>query len=346
MADDKSSGAANSKEGSFHYYSNITSCVIEQTEAKILEAIAAGSIEDLDQIVTSAGSTIQSYRQSDDSTLLHLSVLCGPASLTKELIDRGCDINAQTKGDRSTALHLAATTNRLTTVEILLSSPDIDDTIRDSANRSAMDLVQSKPVEMTFRYARAQYIRKTMDELHRAVRRGNHAQVYKIMSIPRARSLIDVNSIDCYGETILHGAARNRNGASAVRACLEIGVNPFTKNRKGKLPYEVAATDDIKEILRTGTSCLIRSPHKFTNWMTLYPSIDFYRSANGEISTVTSRWRRPATIKYLWVPAKICQLRIRVQATFCNAGGGDPVILQKQGRISSHMSRQHGCPFC
>lgn len=225
-------------------------------EQKILQAIAAGDIGQVEEELRSHGRTIKNYRQADGATLLHLSILCGPASLTKELLLRGVDVNAQTVVDKATALHMAASSGRLTTVELLLEAPEIDDAIRDSADRTPLDLVQLKPLKTTFRYARSKYVQSTLDALHRAVQKGQAQTMIDIMKNHRAAVLVDVNTPDAAGETLLHRAAQ-LGRKDVVKACLQIGVNPFSKNRKGKMPLELCQSDEIRELLRQGMQSLI-----------------------------------------------------------------------------------------
>lgn len=65
----------------------------------------------------------------------------------------------------------------------------------------------------------------------------------------RNRTLLDINSQDPHGNTILHLAAK-RDSIDAVNICLELGVDPFVKNGKGKLAMELAKDDRIKHLLR------------------------------------------------------------------------------------------------
>lgn len=206
----------------------------------------------MEEELRSHGHSIKNYRQADGATLLHLSVLCGPADMTKELLLRGVDINAQTIVDKATALHMAASSGRLTTVELLLEALEVDDTIRDNADRTPLDLVQLKPLKMIFRYARSRFVQSTLDSLNRAVQQGQPQTIINIMKNHRAAVLVDVNTPDVAGETLLHRAAQ-LGRKDVVKACLQIGVNPFAKNRRGKMPLELCQSDEIRELLRQGS---------------------------------------------------------------------------------------------
>ena len=63
--------------------------------------------------------------------------------------------------------------------------------------------------------------------------------------------LIDVNTPNSRGDSILHEAAKSGH-LEMVQACLNLGADPFQKNRKGKIPVELAKKEAIKDILKAG----------------------------------------------------------------------------------------------
>ena len=224
-----------------------------------MQAIAGGEIELIERALKEFESDFASYRQADGATLLHLSVVCGPAMLTKELLSRGIDVNAQTKTDKATALHMAVSSGRLTTVEVLLECEGgIDDTIRDSAGRTPLDLAHDKPIETAIRWARNKFVEKVVKQMHRLVQKGEAEKIRELMGERRAAELVDVNTPDRSGETILHKAAKSAK-VELVKACLAVGANPFAKNRRGKLPIEMTTSEQVRNLLKHGTSHISES---------------------------------------------------------------------------------------
>lgn len=208
------------------------------------------------------GQTFATYRLPDCSTLLHVSAAHGPATLTKKLLETGIDVNARSTTDGSTALHIAASAGRLTTVELLLEVEGVDDTIRNNVEETALDLAQKKPVQAAFRYARSRFVDAQLRALYMAVQQNDPERLVQIMANSRARHLVDPNVLlDNTGETVLHRAVRTGK-AELVKACLQIGSDPFAKNRKGKMPIEMTQVEAIRQILKDGNTP--RPPHPLT----------------------------------------------------------------------------------
>jgi ankyrin repeat protein len=63
--------------------------------------------------------------------------------------------------------------------------------------------------------------------------------------------LVDFNASNAQGESILHIASRKGN-EELVKYCLTLGIDPFMKNRRGKIPFEVAKRPEIKQLLKQG----------------------------------------------------------------------------------------------
>lgn len=93
------------------------------------------------------------------------------------------------------------------------------------------------------------YTIKKTKEMHSLAHRGDYDSLREIFDLPRNQSLIDINSLDANGDSILHIASKNEC-LSLVQLCLDLGSDPFLKNRKGKIPFEVTKDDTIRNILR------------------------------------------------------------------------------------------------
>lgn len=104
---------------------------------------------------------------------------------------------------------------------------------------------------------RSIHIAQVMKEMHQLVKNENVVGFKALFSGKSKRNLhlIDVNTPNSRGESILHEAAR-RDNLELVQACLNIGADPFQKNRKGKIPLELTKKDAIKFTLKTGTNSL------------------------------------------------------------------------------------------
>lgn len=100
---------------------------------------------------------------------------------------------------------------------------------------------------------RSIHVARITKEMHQMVRNENIEGFKALFSGKSKRNLylIDVNVSNSRGESILHEAAR-RDNLELVQACLNIGADPFQKNRKGKIPLELTKKDSIKAILKNG----------------------------------------------------------------------------------------------
>jgi len=83
-----------------------------------------------------------------------------------------------------------------------------------------------------------------------AINQRDYATVAKILDHGRAKALLHINRIDVEtGSTFLHDAAR-RGDKKLVEELLAHGADPIRRDRKGKLPFEVAKDMEIRSILR------------------------------------------------------------------------------------------------
>jgi ankyrin repeat protein len=217
---------------------------------RILSAVEEGVLEKLDLIAREVGTTLRDYRAPDGSTVLHYSASHGPAELTHALVKAGVGINVQ-RADGFTAIHIASAMGRLSTVETLLLAPQIDDTLKDNREHTAIEVSKSRHIEAAFQYARSCFVAATMAELFNAVQKGDADKIRKCMDSNRARNLVDINETDSSGETLLHRAVKSGK-IELVQACLAAGADPFAKNRKGKLPLETTPSHEIKQLLKEG----------------------------------------------------------------------------------------------
>jgi oxysterol-binding protein 1 len=83
-----------------------------------------------------------------------------------------------------------------------------------------------------------------------AVIQRDYVTIEQILAQGRAKALIHMNRIDVEsGSTFLHDAARNGD-KRLVELLLAHGADPIRRDRKGKLPFEVAKEMEIRSILR------------------------------------------------------------------------------------------------
>jgi len=97
---------------------------------------------------------------------------------------------------------------------------------------------------------REKYAAEMSTAVKDAIARKDYSTVDNILKHARAKTLLHMNRLDIEtGSTFLHDAAR-RGDKRLIEILLANGADPIRRDRKGKLPYEVAKDHEIRGILR------------------------------------------------------------------------------------------------
>jgi oxysterol-binding protein 1 len=233
----------NSLETQLPVNNNTVASVDALTAVRISEAIKN---DDLITIRKSLPS-VSTYR-SQFGTVLHLAASFGSTKTFDELLSEGIDVNCQNI-DGCTALHVASRLGRQEIVELLLCQEEIDDTIKDKEGKSPLEIAKSRQISSVFEYARNIYVIKKTKQMITFALRGDFDSLKELFEKPRNQALLDINTIDHNGDTILHICSRMGN-LQMVQLVLNLGADPFIKNRKGKIPMEVCKDEMIKHLLK------------------------------------------------------------------------------------------------
>jgi ankyrin repeat protein len=237
----------------------------------IADLIAAGDLERLEREVKASGQTLASFATPFGS-ILHTAAAVGNVSMFKQILQAsGVSVNKRSS-EGSTPLHVAARAGKYEMVEFLMGCSDIDDTVRNTEDKTCIDVARNRQIvniiecnsterELILAYrfcavdSRAVHVHRVVRQMHQAAKRADLAALKRLF--PKDQSnlrnfyLVDVNEPDSSGDTILHTAARS-DSPQLVQACLNLGADPFTKNRKGKIPLELARKEAIRKILKEG----------------------------------------------------------------------------------------------
>lgn len=181
-------------------------------------------------------------------TLLHIITLFGHANFVPKLILDGIDINEQ-NCDGETALHIAARTGRLSILDVLLADPKIDDSVTNKEGLTPYQIAKNRQIATAIEYARSIFINRKTKEMHGLVARGDLEGFKALFDNHRTKAVLNVDSPDDHGDTILHVAAK-LDDLAMLKLCLEYGADPFVKNKKNKLPIELAKNEQIKTVLK------------------------------------------------------------------------------------------------
>ena len=99
---------------------------------------------------------------------------------------------------------------------------------------------------------RSVHIAQVCKQMHNLVQKQDLDGFKALFSGKSKRNLhlIDVNTPNPRGESILHQAVKTDN-LDLVQACLNLGADPFQKSRKGKIPVELTKKESIKNLLKS-----------------------------------------------------------------------------------------------
>lgn len=85
--------------------------------------------------------------------------------------------------------------------------------------------------------------------MHALARKGDHKGLALLFTNPRVRVCVDINALNPHGDSVLHMAARADNRELVV-AALDLGADPFLKNKKGRIASELSKSEPVKTVLR------------------------------------------------------------------------------------------------
>ncbi|OXC70624.1 hypothetical protein AYX13_00601 [Cryptococcus neoformans] len=159
-------------------------------------------------------------------------------------------------GTSSTPLHVASELGRVDIVQLLLSDPRIDDTIKDDRARTPLECAASPEVASVIEESRAQLQSKYVALLSRYVSSplnspGEGAALAEFLDLPRV-GVVNLNALDGRtGTSLLHEAARRRD-LRLVELAVKKGADVFVRDKRNKrvLDGEKNADDRIKMFLR------------------------------------------------------------------------------------------------
>lgn len=214
------------------------------------EAIQAQDYDELVKILKGIGLSPASYR-GPSGNLLHVITAFGPVTFIPRLLADGLDIN-ETNGEGETALHIAARSGRSVVLDQLLANPLIDDTIANAAGLTPYQVAKNRQIATAIEYARSLYINRKTQEMHGMAARGEVDGLRQLLAVNRNRVVLNVNAPDAHGDTILHVAAKLGHPLEFVQLCLELGCDPYLKNKKGKLALELAKDEPVRTALKEG----------------------------------------------------------------------------------------------
>ena len=207
----------------------------------------------------SASSTAGTGPSLEGTTLLHLAVQCADLPVIEYILGDpagSADLNTRDK-DGNTPLHVASNLSRAPVVRLLLEQPDINDSVPNYEGKTPIDLAKNPEVFQQLQLAKSVFIDEHVKKVHQLVATSNYQELEKLLMDTHFQSAVDVNGGELatdpattqYGGTLLHEAARKRDG-KLIQILLLNGADPFRRDRKGKLPQDVTKDDKTRALLK------------------------------------------------------------------------------------------------
>ncbi|XP_059914333.1 oxysterol-binding protein-related protein 1-like isoform X3 [Gadus macrocephalus] len=176
-------------------------------------------------------------------TPLHLSSHFGHTDVVEDLLKAGAHVNLQDDlGD--TPLHKAASSGRKEIVLTLLRYDACASIINGTA-QVPRNFTEDDEIITMLEAAERRAVRRKEDNLLHAAREGDVAALSKLLSLKEAP---DVHCRDLLGNTPLHCAAY-RGQEHCVVKLLKHGASPSLTNKKAQTAFDIACTDELKQIL-------------------------------------------------------------------------------------------------
>ncbi|KAI0641225.1 Oxysterol-binding protein-domain-containing protein [Trametes meyenii] len=314
-------------------------------QVRLLSALRSGDPARIHPFLADISRDRRTSSESDvdlGAAALHLAIRCASCDTISLLLShRSISPNAvYPPGTGTTALHLAASLSRMDVVNLLLDQEGIDDSLRDSHGKTALEVARGKETIHAIRDSRAFLTASYRSLLRTYILSPPSASapeaLVKLLSSPRIR-LVDLSYLDdASGRTLLHEAAR-RKDLRLIELAVRAGADIFVRDRRGRAVYDSAGKDDrVRAFLRQFTNqdnSLISEPsadppelrgylNKYTNvakgyntrWFVLHSGVlSYYRHQDDE--TVASRGSIAMKTAVLTVPNNSSGVRFEVHST-------------------------------
>lgn len=217
---------------------------------RLLEALRNGDEKGLDTYLKSPHPS--SGHLKELTSPLHLAVRCAEFSTIKFVIaSKSVDINAVEAQYGNTALHLASATGRIDVVDLFLSHPQVNDTIRNNDGCDPMDVAQTIEVAKLFQISRAELNFAFQDLLEKWEKEtpGSGEEMLNMLALPRI-GVVDLNAkTKSSGTTLLHEAVR-RKDTQLIELAVRKGADVFVRNKRGRRVLESTKDEKIKALLQ------------------------------------------------------------------------------------------------
>lgn len=238
----------NNKHSTSHDWTSIVNEALDSF--RLLEALRSGDEKALKTYLSSSHSSTGHVKELNSP--LHLAVRCAEFNTIKFVLKhKPGDLNAIEEQNGNTPLHLAANTGRLDVVDLFLSQPQINDTIRNRDGQDPMEAAQTIEAAKLFQISRAElnFTYQDVYERWETQAQGSDEELKNFLNLPRI-GVVDLNTKSrISGSTLLHDAVR-RKDTQLIELAVRKGADVFVRNKRGKRVLETTKDEKIKALLQ------------------------------------------------------------------------------------------------
>lgn len=212
---------------------------------------------------TSIASHPSGSSQLEGTTVLHLAVQCAEPRIVEYVISHAVtspgaivDLNARDR-DGNTPLHLAAMLGRTEIVQLLLEQDDINEYLTNYQGRTPLDLARSPDIFQQLQLSRSLYVDTKIRQIQTLVGSKDYDGLETLLNESRTGAAMDLNATELCtdpltvqtGGTLLHEAAKKQD-TRLIQILLMHGVDPFRRDRKGKLAHDITKDEKTRGVLK------------------------------------------------------------------------------------------------
>lgn len=214
---------------------------------RLLEALRQDDRGSIDQFLA---ATPNNGRVQQIESPLHLAVLCAePKTIDHIIRYPGVNVNQQDQnGD--TPLHLALASGRADATGLLLTRPELDDSIVNDEHRPPVEYISSVELGELLQSARSDLRVRILEALVDFEKNPSQsAALLQLVTLPR------VNSVDLLvtnpetNHDVLQAAVLHKN-RDLIVAAIKHGADPYTKDPSGKSADDYSPDSDTRALLR------------------------------------------------------------------------------------------------
>lgn len=139
----------------------------------------------------------------------------------------------------------------------MLEQDNINEYLTDYQGRTSVDLARNPAIFQQLQLSRSLFVDAKIRQIHALVGSRDYDGLETLLNESRVGAAIDINAAELCtdpltvqtGGTLLHEAAKKQD-TRLIQIVLMHGVDPFRRDRKGKLAHDITKDEKIRGVLK------------------------------------------------------------------------------------------------